>query len=803
MTEASAIAMSFEPFSGRVVPAQRDAARRMYETLAAQGTVDPDRFLAYLDDQGWLDEATVLLHCPDETTVRTVVRAIRRPEPDATVIRHQQPIQSIENSATANQDLPQPVSGFGIAVDTFDATASRYNLLGRLSAGAMGEIQLAQDRGLRRKVAYKQLLKDIEALPGLNQRFLLEAQVMAQLDHPNVVPVYSLEPVAEGRFAYAMKLVRGQTLEELIQEARTCIREQRPLPLELSRATLLDHFLKVCDAMAYAHAKGVLHRDLKPANIMVGAFHEVYVMDWGLARVNDIPDPTSTSAEPMSMADDGSATAHTRVGDLIGTPAYMSPEQASGDHADLDARSDLYALGLILFELVSLQRALQADSLDALLNLARCGEKKPLQAPAAALPIPRELRAIVAKATAPLRIDRYPSVAALADDLRHFLRDEPVTALPDTGLRRLLRWIGRHRQATLLIMMSVLLVALSTISWTFYQRAQTLTQIQTHKERLSRYLTSVSEQNHLIDRHFLFFEKILEGLATAFVQARLYGAPSREPVYLIDQFRNPHQAPPDLAVAHRYRDKAISTDHPVYIVSPGVSATSSVLRNLMRRIAPLRKPLRRLFVLGNNPQNPWLPTLDVHQMIDAQYRAISWAYFALREGLLVVYPGHEAELPDGYDSRDRPWYQEAVSRNGNLWGTPHQDRLGQGLLMSCSTALRDEDQQVLGVASVDISLGYVIDRLMKIPDPHLRESFLLDQKGHIILRSSDEHRDPGEVEARNRQAPELYPDPQIVADIRVGKKSGYREVRYNDQELWIVYDDIETLGWIYVVEFVP
>jgi serine/threonine-protein kinase len=797
--------VSFERFADLIAPEQHGEAHRLYDALAAtEGTVDADLFVARLRDRGLLQEAAVRRHPLEDTIELTIVRDVGKPQPDATV-PSTRPSEDAGQSAT----LPypkgfRPPGGFGIAALPSEAESSRYNLLGRLSAGAMGEIQLAKDRDLRRKVAYKQLLAGIEAVPGLAQRFLLEAQVMAQLDHPNVVPVYTLEQVADGRFAYAMKLVRGQTLADLLKEAQTRIQEQRALPPELSRETLLEHFLKVCDAMAYAHAKGVLHRDLKPANIMIGQFREVYVMDWGLARVSHAPDIARDTdlAEPVSLAGADPSAARTRIGEIMGTPSYMSPEQASGDNAGLDARSDIYALGLILFELVSLRRALHAPSLEAMLEIARHGEKRPLQAPSANLKIPRELHAIITKATAPARAERYQSVTELADDLRRFLQGEPITALPDTWRRKVLRWIGRHRQATLLMLMSVLLVALSAVSWSFYQRALALAETQAHKEQLSRYLTSVAEQNHVIERHFLFFEELLEGLATAAVQARLRGAPSTEPLYLVNDFRTPGLTPPDLAAAGQYRGKPISTEYPVHIVWDDAPA-GPVLRDTLSRVAPLRHQFRRMFLLSRDERTPLLSLADAHRIIGEEGVPLIWAYFALREGLFAVYPGHDAaELPAGYDPRERPWYQDAAGKNGKFWGSPHRDRLGQGLLLSCSMSLFDETGQLLGVAGVDVALDYVIDRLMSIPDPRVMESFLLDREGHIVVRSSDKGRDPGEVEAPDGRHRPLYPHAQIVADVQAGQ-FGYRELLRDDQELWIVYDDIETLGWAYVVEFAP
>lgn len=802
--------MGFEDFLTLIAPPQRDAAHRLYEALAAaHNPVDPDLFVARLRDQGLVDEATVRDYLPDETIELTVIRPCQPAASDDTTVVLEQAAGRGERPGVppANPSPGQPpVQGFGIDIAPADPIRSRYHLLGRLSAGAMGQIHLAKDRGLRRKVAYKQLLQEVDTIPGLTQRFLLEAQVMAQLDHPNVVPVYTLEQVTADRFAYAMKLVRGQTLASLLQEAFRCVAQRRALPMALSRATLLDHFLKVCDAVAYAHAKGVLHRDLKPANIMIGPFHEVYVMDWGLARVCHAPEEINDTAlgEPLSLRDDDPAATHTRLGQVMGTPSYMSPEQASGDNANLDPRSDLYALGLILFELVSLRRALHGPSVDAVLQMAQRGDKQPLISPAPHLKIPRELGAIIAKATAIHPQERYQTVTALADDLRHFLRDEPVVALPDTPLRRLLRWIGRHRQATLQILMGALLAVLSVIGWNFYQQARALVELQAHKERLSHYLTSVSEQSSDMDRQFLLFEGLLGNLASAVTQARLHGAASKEPLYLPQDYRMPHRAPRDLAAASRYRNRPISTDHPVYVMAPGVSAAHPGLRETMQRLAPLRDPLQRLFLFNTDQPNAQTASTEAHQIIGTQERPLKWAYFALREGLMVVYPGQNAaDLPSDYDPRQHPWYRDAVRNNGKFWSNPYQDQLGQGLLLSCSMPLFDQAGQLLGAAGIDISLDYVIERFMQLPgQQRVRESFLLDQHGRIVVRSSDQQRDPSQIEARSTDQPELYPYPEIVAEIQASH-TGYREIRQNDQAVWIVYDDIETLGWAYVVEFLP
>lgn len=800
----------FEDFSELIAPDRLSAARSLYDVLATvEGMVDPDLFLARLRAQGLLDDAAARRYRSDETIELTVVRPNKKSSSDTTVVLQQSAGSTVQVATPpSSSDSRQQVQGIGLATVTLDRAASQYSLLGRLNAGAMGQIHLAKDRDLRRKVAYKQLLTGLETRPGLVQRFLLEAQVMAQLDHPNVVPVYALEQIAEGRFAYAMKLVRGQTLASLLREAHRCIQERRILPMDLSRVTLLDHFLKVCDAMSYAHARGVLHRDLKPSNIMIGQFREVYVMDWGLARVIHAPDLMlePDSRESISLRSNDPTATQTRLGDIMGTPSYMSPEQASGDHANLDARSDLYALGLILFELISLQRALHAPSLETALKMAQRGDKQPLKDPSAALKIPRELRAIIAKATATRRQARYQTVTELADDLRRFLRDEPVTALPDTWSQRILRWIGRHRQTTLQLLMAVFLVALSAIGWDFYQRFRSLAEIQAHKERLSVYLTSVAKSSHTIDRHFMFFEELLEGLSSAVMQARLNGAASKESVYLLKEYRARGLPPSDLAAASRYGGRPISTEYPVFIMAPGVSAASPGLRDTMQRLAPVRRNFQRMFLLSRRFHNPLLttqsPTTDLHQITGEQRGPLVWAYFALREGLLVMYPGQGSpDLPADYDPRQHPWYQDVAGKSGKFWGRPYRDRLGQGVLLSCSMPLLDGAGQLLGVAGIDVSLDYVIEQFMSIPGQRVRESFLLDREGRIVVRSSDRHDDPNLIEARSIEKPVLYPYSDIVADLQAGKSS-YREIDQNGQKVWIVYNDIKALEWTYVVEFV-
>ena len=229
--------------------------------------------------------------------------------------------------------------------DVPDLSGTRYRLLEHVARGGMGVVYAAHDEALDRRIALK-VLDAPDADGGLAKRLNREARVLARLEHPGIVPVHDVGTLADGRVFYTMKFVQGQRLDKHIESVA-------------SLADRLRIFLRICDGMAFAHARGVLHRDLKPANIMVGAFGEVLVMDWGLAKVlrevqssEAESEADATIVEPRSRSRDDSgstqATEATRRGTVLGTPGYMSPEQARGEIENLDQRSDIYSLGAVL-----------------------------------------------------------------------------------------------------------------------------------------------------------------------------------------------------------------------------------------------------------------------------------------------------------------------------------------------------------------------------------------------------------------------------------------------------------------------
>jgi WD40 repeat protein/tRNA A-37 threonylcarbamoyl transferase component Bud32 len=329
---------------------------------------------------------------------------------------------------------------------------ARYAIGSELARGAMGRVMVAWDQELRRDVALK-VLRGPSDDSRQSRRFIEEAQIAAQLDHPGIVPIHELGVDPEGRPFFAMRLVRGNDLGAVLELERSGANGW-------SRTRVLHVLLRVCEAVAYAHHKGVVHRDLKPANIMVGRFGETYVMDWGLARVIGQPaqdQPSTRTAAETSVdtvraqiaAEDDISPLLTRSGDVVGTPAYMAPEQAGGATATVDPAVDVYAIGAILYHLLSGSPPYQDGNRHVPANevLATLRTTSPTPLPDQQ---PAELRAICERAMARDPAERYAGIEALATDLRAFLELRVVTAYQVGRFAELRKWVARNRALTLL-----------------------------------------------------------------------------------------------------------------------------------------------------------------------------------------------------------------------------------------------------------------------------------------------------------------------------------------------------------------
>jgi tRNA A-37 threonylcarbamoyl transferase component Bud32 len=344
------------------------------------------------------------------------------------------------------------------------AGRSRYTPTRLHAKGGIGQVWLARDVDLRRDVALKELQEDRAEDRASMQRFLAEAQITGQLEHPGIVPVYELVAQSPGgRPFYTMRFVRGRTLTKAARAYHKKRVKGTAGSLELR--ALLNAFVGVCNAVAYAHSRGVIHRDLKGANVVLGDFGEAVVLDWGLAKLRE--EPEKEGELPPVVLDEPGKREATLQGQVLGTPGYMAPEQAEGRLDLIDEGTDVYGLGAVLYEVLTGDPPFSGPDTHEVLRQVREEEPPSPRLLVPGTPVP--LEAVCLKGLAKRRGDRYASAAELAADIQCWLADEPVSACREALPRRLARWGRRH--PTLLTATALVLLATAAVGfWLKHER---------------------------------------------------------------------------------------------------------------------------------------------------------------------------------------------------------------------------------------------------------------------------------------------------------------------------------------------
>jgi WD40 repeat protein/serine/threonine protein kinase len=356
-------------------------------------------------------------------------------------------LQRIGSRSVTRRDPPDSNVDCNVSIASGNVTESRFRILREHAKGGLGVVFVARDEEIGREVALKEIRANLARDADSRTRFELEAEITGGLEHPGIVPVYGLGHYADGRPYYAMRFIRGNSLKEAADEFHAADRPGRdPTERSLALRQLLRRFIDVCNAMEYAHSKGVLHRDLKPGNIMLGRYGETLVVDWGLAKAQGKADASAGRGEsPLTPSSMGSSS-QTRMGCAIGTPAFMSPEQAVGRLDLLGPASDIYSLGATLYYVLAGQPSVLEPNLEAVVRCVRNGD---FPSPREVNPqVDRPLEAICMKAMAVKPADRYASAADLKADVERWLDDSPVTAWREPWSVRTRRWLNRHRTLT-------------------------------------------------------------------------------------------------------------------------------------------------------------------------------------------------------------------------------------------------------------------------------------------------------------------------------------------------------------------
>jgi len=637
-----------------------------------------------------------------------------------------------------------------------------YALLGKVGEGSMGRVFVAKDRDLHRKVAFKQISQEYVSDDRLRTRFLNEVQITAQLDHPNIVPVYALEAEADGKLGYAMKLVEGRTLRQWIGERREAWENLPQIDAVGARAEALDILIKVCDAIGYAHSRGVVHRDLKPDNIMVGAFGEAYVMDWGLARVmGQLEIGGSVDSDQPHL---------TRIGDAVGTPAYMSPEQAQGRNKELDGRSDQYALGLILQEVLTLQQAVTGSGVREVMQRASSAYRvRPRHRYGAK--VPPSLCAVLDRACSPHLDDRYPTLDHLARDLRAYLRGQPVSAYSEPVTSSVRRFLERHVVVLMTSLMGLVLLGAGSLMAGFAGYEVIRWREDASQDRRVQRVSAVSRQAHEIDVALLGYQQLTERLAGS-ASVALGSQPVMGQRVYLDHDLDQGDTPSDFGFSARH-GRAVSLSTPSMRLPP--DASRKRLEDQLGRLGHLAPVLRETYERSQS---------------DEGRAQVLWMYFGTREGVQMSFPGHGG-YPASFDPRERPWYHTGSEHYSATWGRPYRDVNSEEWVLPCSAPVRSDSGELLGVVGLDLAFHYLMEKWIQPRDiVGAQEAILLDEEGRVLLRTGQE---PGEAS----DALPVFEVPEVVQRVRSGQRSGWH-VDDDEAQMWL-YDGLGALGWTYVV----
>ena len=338
----------------------------------------------------------------------------------------------------------------------------RYKVLRAFAKGGLGQVSVAHDAEINRDVALKELQDKFLENTDLVERFKMEAEITGRLEHPGVVPVYGQGAMDNGNPYYVMRFVRGVEFQEEIDQFHSRY-EEGPLEGEkrLQFISLIRHFVNVCNTIEYAHSRGIIHRDIKPSNVMLGKYGETFVVDWGLAKPVDSEEEISFADKPSLLPSSGSNVMPTQYGSTVGTPAFMPPEQASGELAHVSNQSDVYSLGATFYYLLTGKPPTEGVDLVSIIASVIDGEIKP---PRDVAPwVPKPLQAICLKSLALVPRQRYESPIKLVEDLENWLADEPVEAYPDNFVQRTARWFRRHKAFAFTSLTALILVTTVSI----------------------------------------------------------------------------------------------------------------------------------------------------------------------------------------------------------------------------------------------------------------------------------------------------------------------------------------------------
>ena len=680
-----------------------------------------------------------------------------------------------------------------ISADLMPELGNRYENLEVFNEGGQGIISAAKENALGRIVALKTLRPAKNGQNSGDSDFISEAKVTAQLDHPSIIPIYAIGKNPDGQLQLAMKLVNGKTLRDHLKNIVLNYR-LRGIKAFDERSSLykrLEIFLHVCDALVYAHHRRIMHCDLKPENIMIGEYMEVYLMDWGLAKPIPDPDDKSEWVRPETIA---------------GTPRYLSPEAIVGER--FDQRSDIFAMGLILQEVVTLKYAVSGEDSSEVMNKIKDGQLDP-PVHQYGFPVDRDMIAIIRKATAYHKEDRYQSIQALGNDVRFYMQGNEVSANPDNFVMKTVRWMTRHRMTMLLVIFITLALALGTVAVSIYHNLEQTRQMSERSEMISRAYGKCFAATSQFDREILSQEKnimLLAGLAARALSS--WTTHEEEPKFRLYDKNGKLSAPPDAVFSPGYDGTVSFTAGMCKPADPKLTQEEIMLK--IQQLSPLLSTMREI-ILDSGAELAVLKDDEQSRLRIAiqEGPTVKSLYIGLENGLQFGFPWRDI-YQKSFDPRKRPWYRRGQTASKPVWGAPYVGSdFHLGPCLPCSVRIQDERGNFYGVAGMDLTFNKLAFLLHRSGNTghFVLDSALINANGQIVA-STDFRSKKGEkqqnqdLSAKLEKNAELemvyFSIPKIRRAILEQKFGIISDHEPGRGEVIYLFAQLKTLNWIFV-----
>ncbi|MBQ7176055.1 MAG: protein kinase [Victivallales bacterium] len=666
---------------------------------------------------------------------------------------------------------------------------TKYVMLEEYAHGGHTTVSIARDRNLRRVVAIKSLKKEAETKAGLIDSFVSEAKVTAQLDHPGIIPIYGLSSDGNQGVHLIMKLVNGRTLRDYLRNISLNYRARgiKAFDEDAQLRTRLEIFLHVCDAVAYAHHKNIIHRDLKPENIMLGEFMEVFVVDWGLAKVITKEDDTSSEKESIT-----------------GTPRYFSPEALRGRHCD--ARSDIFTMGLILQEIVTMRCAVggkdEKDYMEHIVN----GELEPIEH-RFKWHIDKALKAIIQKATAYCPEDRYQSVKELSDDFRRYMGGLSVEACPDNWLMSCLRYFNGHRREFVAGFLAILLLFSAVTAYSIFRQLKVSREMNVQRRAMNYVFNRTGIVSNHIDTTTLHIQEQLHALSRIIAYLLTYNTEGDKDAWhkaFRPTMSEIGKTEPGMFYSPYYK-RMTSLDYGICTFAP--DADMAACNAFLEKGYPVLRKMKTI-VLGSKSDYVFADKDFERLKADYLYNGfpVRSVYVGTCGGAKLLYPWR-GNYPRVIDPRKREWYLEAQKKGKPVWGKPYMDYDSvSGLSMPCSVPIYDMKGEFCGVVGLDLSVNKLTNSILSMGNTgeYVLEKAVINKEGETIFSSMSEYFnksfDPEKLHKDVEFKTPLFGDDVIRRKIlQEGKKYGVFSIARNGQRQVYSFAYLDVIDMYYVV----